>query len=509
MINYKYLLINISVILLVLCPFDYGQGKEYYRNNSLQKNHTPRFQKYNNESKQPKIVLNFYPNNIGDFWEFIATDTTTLLGALYSDLKFSVTREVLNDTLLSNGNSYKTVKWNNEANSVSYPPQFEYQSVDTQGNVYLFYNNTDYILFDFSKQVGETYPAHLANHYWQVTDRYTVIGFGDTLQAIDFVLYEQGSIIKEKYSIAENFGIFFYKKNWDFPFSPGCDNWGAVINGQEYGTLIVKKQTVDWKEFYPLHIGDYWVYEGFNGSFPTVSSVRVIGDTLMPDGNTYFVLRLIDYHFQYTELNYRRLDSLGNIFYWEYLNNEPLKYFKLSSVVGDTLKSHLMNTVFRLNDKYINSYTGLFELNNYLYPDLAYIQNDYDIGLGLYRTTGDLYLSECVGAYVNGNIVWGDTTLTDLEDEINPTISDYKLFQNFPNPFNSSTLISFHLPNSTITELSVYNILGEKIETLINDFLVTGLHTIKFNKSDIPSGVYIYVLKTDEIQLSGKMIYLK
>jgi hypothetical protein len=458
-------------------------------------------------------IANFYPNNSGDFWEFIATDTTTLLGALYSNLKFSVTKEVLNDTILSNGKSYKTIKWNNEANSVNYLPQFDYQRVDTLGNVYLFYNNTDHILFDFSKQVGETYPSHLANHYWQVTDRYTVIGFGDTLQAIDFVLYEQGSIIKEKYSIAENFGVFFYKKNWDFPFSPGCDNWGAVINGQEYGTLIVKKQKVDWKEFYPLHIGDYWVYEGPSGSIPTTNSVRVLGDTLMPDGNIYFVSRLIDYHFQYTELNYRRIDSLGNVFYWEYWNNEPVQYFKFSNVVGDTLKSHLMSTVFRLNDKYINPITGLFELNNYLYPDLAYLQNDYDKGLGLYRITGDLYLSECVGAYVNGELVWGDTTLTGINNDINTSVSDYNLFQNFPNPFNPSTVISYQLPIAGKVILKVFDVLAREVATLVNDEKPAGIYNVDFhsiaNGRQLANGVYFYQLKAGDYIETKKMILLK
>ncbi|MCK7525596.1 MAG: hypothetical protein MZV64_52335 [Ignavibacteriales bacterium] len=49
---------------------------------------------------------------------------------------------------------------------------------------------------------------------------------------------------------------------------------------------------MDWKEFYPLHIGDYWVYEGPSGSIPTTNSVRVLGDTLMPDGNIYFDFKI-------------------------------------------------------------------------------------------------------------------------------------------------------------------------------------------------------------------------
>lgn len=250
------------------------------------------------------------------------------------------------------------------------------------------------------------------------------------------------------------------------------------------------------------------------GGIPEKYTVRVIGDTLMPDGNTYFVSRLIDYHFQYTGLNYRRIDSLGNVFYWEYWNNLPVQYFKFSNVVGDTLTTNTNNCKFRLDDKYNSPFTGgLFELNFFLYPDLAFIQHNYGLGIGLLSTTGDLYYSGCVGAYINGEIVWGDTTLTDIEVDINSEINDYKLYQNFPNPFNPSTVISYQLPIAGKVILKVFDVLAKEIATLVNEEKPVGRYEVEFHPASLSqqlaSGVYYYQLRVGDYIETKKMILLK
>ncbi len=79
----------------------------------------------------PQSNINYYPLTDGDYWEFIETDTATVTGQFYeSGLNFSFTKEILYDTVLSNGNSYNRIKWNNEANSVNYPPVYEYHRKD-------------------------------------------------------------------------------------------------------------------------------------------------------------------------------------------------------------------------------------------------------------------------------------------------------------------------------------------------------------------------------------------
>ena len=85
----------------------------------------------------------------------------------------------------------------------------------------------------------------------------------------------------------------------------------------------------------------------------------------------------------------------------------------------------------------------------------------------------------------------------------------YSLNQNYPNPFNPVTKINFTIPKTGKVKLSVYDILGHKIKTLLNKRMLQGAHSIKFNAKNLPSGVYIYTLNTNDYTVSKKMILLK
>ncbi len=83
---------------------------------------------------------------------------------------------------------------------------------------------------------------------------------------------------------------------------------------------------------------------------------------------------------------------------------------------------------------------------------------------------------------------------TDVGNE-NSLPFDFKLRQNYPNPFNSTTTITYQLPDDGFATLNIYNILGQKIATLVNEFKPSGKYDINFNADNLASGVYIYKLK--------------
>jgi photosystem II stability/assembly factor-like uncharacterized protein len=85
----------------------------------------------------------------------------------------------------------------------------------------------------------------------------------------------------------------------------------------------------------------------------------------------------------------------------------------------------------------------------------------------------------------------------------------YKLEQNYPNPFNPTTTIGFGIPEKVNVKLSVLNILGEEIKILLNEEKEAGYHSIDFNASDLPSGVYFYKLVTGSYSSTKKMILLR
>lgn len=93
--------------------------------------------------------------------------------------------------------------------------------------------------------------------------------------------------------------------------------------------------------------------------------------------------------------------------------------------------------------------------------------------------------------------------ITSLEDEERSLT--FRLDQNYPNPFNPSTNLDFSLKEATEVKLTIYNILGEEITTLLNDYLESGNYHITFNAGNLSSGVYFYELKTGQNKIVKKM----
>jgi len=99
------------------------------------------------------------------------------------------------------------------------------------------------------------------------------------------------------------------------------------------------------------------------------------------------------------------------------------------------------------------------------------------------------------------------TGINDHSNNIIPKSID--LLQNFPNPFNPNTTISYSLPERTKVVLSVYNGLGEKVTELFNGEKAAGTYSVEWNASKFVSGVYFYELKTDKFTLTKKLILMK
>lgn len=86
---------------------------------------------------------------------------------------------------------------------------------------------------------------------------------------------------------------------------------------------------------------------------------------------------------------------------------------------------------------------------------------------------------------------------------------DYELGQNYPNPFNPATSISYSLPAAGTVNLSIYDIMGEKITTLANTYSSAGKHTLLWDASGLKTGVYFYRLTAGDYVKTKKMVYIK
>ena len=85
----------------------------------------------------------------------------------------------------------------------------------------------------------------------------------------------------------------------------------------------------------------------------------------------------------------------------------------------------------------------------------------------------------------------------------------YGLSQNYPNPFNPTTVISWQLPVSSKVKLEIFNLMGQKISTLLSASLLSGFHSVEWDASNLASGIYLYRLQAGEYVETRKMILLK
>lgn len=119
----------------------------------------------------------------------------------------------------------------------------------------------------------------------------------------------------------------------------------------------------------------------------------------------------------------------------------------------------------------------------------------------------------------NGISAWGTTLFLDsicvksnligVKKVENSIPKSYELFQNYPNPFNSSTKIEYDLPKSITIRLTVYNVLGKEVKTLVNEKQNAGSYQVEFDGGNLPSGVYFYKLTAGDFTAVRKLVLLK
>ena len=98
---------------------------------------------------------------------------------------------------------------------------------------------------------------------------------------------------------------------------------------------------------------------------------------------------------------------------------------------------------------------------------------------------------------------------TDIEQISNTVPVKYLLYQNYPNPFNPVTKIKFEVPKSEFVRISVFDILGREVKTLVNEKMTPGVYEYEFNAGYLSSGVYFYKMESGDFKDVKKMILVK
>jgi hypothetical protein len=146
--------------------------------------------------------------------------------------------------------------------------------------------------------------------------------------------------------------------------------------------------------------------------------------------------------------------------------------------------------------------------------------NDYSLlmnspcinaGTSLFIWQGDTLLNLHDSCYIGKAPDMGavESEFLNIVDVTRELPKEFALYGNYPNPFNSQTIISFQIPEHSIVNLGIYNMRGQKITTLINEKKQPGHYSITWDAKRLSSGIYIYKLKTDNYTSCGKCLLLK
>lgn len=181
----------------------------------------------------------------------------------------------------------------------------------------------------------------------------------------------------------------------------------------------------------------------------------------------------------------------------------PVKSIVQAQLEGNSLlvkafgdSGPLINAYIHLSceGKLLSSYSIGSEavlIEDYLDPNKEYLIT----AVADHATISQVKFSQCI--------------VTDVEDDNSGLPTSIALHQNYPNPFNPATRIDFALPSRTFVEISVYNILGQRVTTLANELMPAGTHSVIWQSKGSPSGMYFYEMVTENFRSTKKMLYLK
>jgi len=267
-----------------------------------------------------------------------------------------------------------------------------------------------------------------------------------------------------------------------------------------------QEDTSSFVDYFPANIGDerqyYYPYSQTDTGF---SSIEYVSGSIYVNENTYYVFE--PSIFAAIDSAYFRKDTIGNIYqYYKkeagFAKGETI-WFRFNVTEGDTYHTktilrdsthYYIVTVVSRNDS-INTRSGNFtdciqfffdQDNPEAIDDEMWIWLTSGVGIVKYKS----YWTERWLYYAKiGGIEYPPGPLNNAERVFKPP-DQFSLFQPYPNPFNPTTTIEFSIPQSSIVTLTVYDILGRKVETILNDYKDVGQHQMQWNASNIPSGVY-------------------
>lgn len=263
--------------------------------------------------------------------------------------------------------------------------------------------------------------------------------------------------------------------------------------------------------FFPLEVGNRWDYfvetEAPGGlTFYDSLSITIIGTEILSNNKEYFVFSVFPFHQYDYQAKYAREES-GKIYFYSIEDSSDCLTFQFDIPQGSFYLDCQDQQIFTESVYPINLWGNIdiqraqgifyrfsehYGIYHYWYENLEYIE---------------YYLMGCkISGQIFGNLIVSN-------DDVIPGLFNFELSQNYPNPYNPTTKISWQTPVSGWQTLKVYDVLGNEVANLVDEYRSAGSYEVEFNPASsikIPaSGIYFYQLKAGDFIETKKMTLLK
>jgi Secretion system C-terminal sorting domain len=272
-------------------------------------------------------------------------------------------------------------------------------------------------------------------------------------------------------------------------------------------------QNLDPLNYFPHHLGDIWEY--FDPYNPGYQQNRISRDSLTPDGQ---------YSIEMTILGRFVFDTTASTVYQVGGFGQPFGVFPTFRLDADSGDAWIVfqDSVGRRSARVVDAYdTFLFGSETVTVKEIDYY--DYAIGHAESLLTDTYYLAYQYGIIardldtfpvwrLRGCIIGGVLHGTVTTVAVVPDPQKHRrlqLRQNFPNPFNSSTTLEYYLEDDGQIEFELFDLLGRRVRIIESGYRSKGSSQVMLDARDLPSGIYVYQLRTSDQILSRKLALIR
>jgi hypothetical protein len=286
-----------------------------------------------------------------------------------------------------------------------------------------------------------------------------------------------------------------------FLFSRICSaqlNWKLDYDSANIAFLILDYNTYNLENAYFAKYKYYPDYDRYSIPFKIVyHSPSDSGDILFTYKSTIdTVFYASIWWMGRGRIIYPKILDSANLFTYDTVNvSHPYstEYYKYLPEISDEL----------FHSKADSAWESVKKLS--ILKEFAKVGNEFRIGLYLYAPAVGLFNPEPAKWII---FLYRGQIIVDVKNET-VKLNDYTLFQNYPNPWNPTTTINYSIAKEGNVKLTVYNALGSKVATIVNEYKPAGNYSVQFNGSNRASGIYLYRLESGNYSAAKKFVLMK